>query len=283
MLNANVIDNPTSRLRWDINFNISHYTEEITELALRDAQGNAIDDIGNGWFLGRPIKVFFDYEKIGIYQIEEEELARNAEAKVPGEIKLKDQDGDGVITPDDRVVLGTDIPDVLGGLTNRFEYKGIDLSFFFYYRIGQMIKSGFHEGNNALFGRYNNLDVDYWTMDNPTNAFPRPNENQERPRNNTTLTYFDGSYIKLRNVTLGYNVPQNIAQKLKMSGLRVYLSAQNLWFWSAYETFDPEVDDDPEVDRGPDGMPDGIADPAEARDKTIPSSRLFLVGLNLKF
>ncbi|NJB87713.1 TonB-linked SusC/RagA family outer membrane protein [Lewinella marina] len=242
VLGAGILRNPTG-LSWDVDFNISGYRESITELALTDDEGNPIDDVGNGWFIGQPLNVFYDYNKIGIYQANEVELADSRENKVPGEIKLEDIDGDGVITPADRVILGSDVPDFFGGLTNRFEYRGVDLSIFFFFRQGQMISSNFHRGNNSLFARYNNLDVDYWTIDNPTNANPRPNENQESPRNGSTLSYFDGSFVKLRNVQLGYNLPDNVVSRIGLSRLRFYVSGQNLWFSSDYDTYDPETQD----------------------------------------
>ncbi len=270
-LAANVIDNQSSGFKWNASFNAAKVNEEITELALIDANGNPADDIGNEWFIGKPIKVFFDYEKEGIYQKDEIDLADEREQKVPGEIKLRDQNGDGVITPDDRVILGTDLPDILGGLTNSFEYKGVSFSFFFYYRLGHMVRSRFHDSNNSLFARYNNLDVDYWTIDNPTNAYPRPNQNQEFARNGSTLTYFNGSFVKLRNITLGYNFPANITERLGMGSLRLYASGQNLWFWSKYETFDPEISD-----------PDDRNDP-QIGSGTVPTSRLFIVGISAQF
>ncbi|MFP4092409.1 MAG: SusC/RagA family TonB-linked outer membrane protein, partial [Cyclobacteriaceae bacterium] len=262
-LNGVILDN-VDGFSWNVNLNISRYNEEITELALVDEDGNPADDPGNNWFVGEPIRVFFDFEKEGIYQLGEEDLARDREQKVPGEIKLVDQDGDGEITPADRVILGSDVPDFYGGITNNFNYKGFDFSFFFFYRVGHMIQSNFHEGNNTLFARYNNLDVDYWTIDNPSNEAPRPNQNQERPRNGSTLTYFDGSFIKLRNVTLGYNLPQALTQKIGLSRLRLYASGQNLWFASEYDTFDPENDDDIEIG-------------------DIPTNRLILFGINASF
>ena len=262
-INANVIDNGS--FTWDVNFNITSYNEEITELALRDENGNSIDDTGNEWFIGEPIRVFFDYRKIGIWQSNEVDLARDTENKVPGEIKLQDVNGDGVITPDDRLIIGSDIPDFTGGITNRFTFAGFDLSFFFYFKQGHMIDSRFHDSNNTLFARYNNLDVDYWTIDNPTNAYPRPNQNQERPRDDDTMRYFDGSFIKLRNVTLGYNLPSSITDRLGMSSLRVYASAQNSWFGAKYDTWDPEIDED-DIESG-----------------NIPTSKLFLLGINVKF
>lgn len=262
-LNANALYNPDG-LRWDITFNISRYKEEIVSLALQDEAGNPIDDVGNRWFIGQPIRVFYDYEKIGIWQKDEVDLAKSMENKVPGEIKLKDQDGDGLITPADRVILGSDVPSFYGGITNRFEFKGVDFSFFFYYKVGQMIRSRFHDDNNSLFARYNNLDVDYWTIDNPSNENPRPNENQEFPRDGSTRSYFDGSYLKLRNVSLGYTFPNAVAEKLKMSRLRLYASAQNVLFFSKYESFDPENNND--INAG-----------------DVPTSRLILLGLNLQF
>ena len=269
-LGAAIFSNPNG-FNWSVDLNISSYTEEITELALRDENGDPIDDVGNGWFIGQPIRAYFDYQKIGIYQADEVELANSRENKEPGEIKLDDLDGDGVITADDRLIIGSDIPDYLGGITNRFDYRGFDLTVFFFFRQGQTVYSNFHVGNNSLFGRYNNLDVDYWTIDNPTNENPRPNENQERPENGSTLAYFDGSFIKLRNVQLGYNFPDVITSRLKMSRLRLYVSGQNLWFSSKYETFDPELNSVIPGDRNtPGGSP-------------IPSNKIILAGLKATF
>ena len=267
VLGAGILQNPTG-LNWSLDFNISGYREEIIELALVDENGTPIDDIGNQWFIGEPLNVFFDYRKIGIYQSNEVEMADSRENKVPGEIKLDDIDGDGVITPADRLILGSDVPDYFGGITNRFEYRGLDLSFFFFFRQGQMIQSRFHQGNNSLFARYNNLDVDYWTVDNPTNANPRPNENQEFPRDGSTLTYFDGSFVKLRNVQLGYNIPDNLVQRMGLSRLRVYVSGQNLWYSAAFDSYDPELQDPAIRDSGED---------------LIPSTRILMGGLRATF
>ncbi|WP_232835066.1 SusC/RagA family TonB-linked outer membrane protein [Pleomorphovibrio marinus] len=261
-LNATPVDSP--KFRWDIQFNVSSWNEEIVDLVLRDEQGNSIDDVGNQWFIGQPIEVFFDYEKIGIWQADEVDLAFEMDQKLPGEIKLRDVDGDGVITPADRVVLGSDVPNFMGGITNRFQFGNFDFSVFFFYRIGHMVRSRFHDSNNGLFGRYNNLNVDYWTIDNPSNENPRPNVNQEFPRNGSTRSYFDGSFVKLRNVTMGYNLPTPIASKLYMSRARVYVQAQNPIFWANFDTWDPELAGD--IDSG-----------------TVPSPRQFILGVNVSF
>lgn len=268
-LSAGLIE--TNDFSWSVDWNIAGYKEEIVELALRDADGNAIDDVGNRWFIGQPIRVWYDYENIGIYGTAEADLAQSAEAKVPGEIKLKDQNGDGIISGDDRVIIGTDVPDYYGGLTSNFAYKNFDLSAFFYYRVGQTVYSNFHVGNNSLFFRYQNLNVDYWTIDNQDGRYPRPNQNQEFPRNNTTMGYFDGSYIKLRNVSLGYSFPESFTDKLGINGLRLYVSGQNLWFSAKYDTFDPEVDDEDTED-----LPSLGAG-------TTPSTKLILFGIKAQF
>ena len=178
---------------------------------------------------------------------------------------MLDNNGDGLITPDDRFVQGSDVPDFYGGLTTNFSYGKWDLSAFVYFKQGHLIQSSFHTSNNSLFGRYNNLAVDYWTPTNPTNAYPRPTISQERPTNNSTLLLFDGSYVKLRNLNLGYTFDANQASKFGMSSLRVYLQGQNLWFSSTYETFDPEI--------GEDNLDGNV----------VPSSSLWAIGLKANF
>ncbi|MEL6590468.1 MAG: TonB-dependent receptor, partial [Bacteroidota bacterium] len=138
---------------------------------------------------------------------------------------------------------------------------------FFFSRWGHMIRSRFHDSNNSLFGRYNNLDVDYWTPSNPTNAFPRPNQDQERAKYSSTMTYFEGDYVKLRNVTAGYRFTPEAAAKLKMSNLRIYASAQNPWFWAKYATYDPEAG----------------GDNGQVSSGDIPAAKLFMIGVSVGF
>ncbi|MEM1135494.1 MAG: SusC/RagA family TonB-linked outer membrane protein, partial [Bacteroidota bacterium] len=257
------LDRP-SGFRWTTDINWFTNKEEFVEL-----YSGVQEDIGNGWFIGKPLNVFYDYQKIGIWQADEAAEADAFDNSEPGFIRVADLSGpdgvpDGVAGPDDRTIVGDDVPSWSGGITNRFEYKGFDFSFFFFARWGQTIRSRFHDSNNSLFARYNNLNVDYWTPTNPTNAFPRPNLNQERPRYSSTMRYFDGSFIKLRNVSLGYNFPNSITDKLKMSSLRVYASAQTPWYYAKYESFDPETDEDVEAGN-------------------VPSNKLFLMGINVSF
>jgi TonB-linked SusC/RagA family outer membrane protein len=274
-LSSVIMDRPSS-FKWTAEFNLGSLKEKIVDLAQRGPNNEKIDDIGSGWFIGHPIRVFFDYEKVGIWQANEVDDAKALMDAFPGEIKLKDQltvdtDGDGRpdapdgrITPADRIVLGNDVPKAYGGFTNKIEFKGIDFSFLLYYRLGFMINSAFSNDQATMQSRYNNLRVDYWTIDNPTNAYPRPNKNQENITYGSTLRYMDGGFVKLRNVTLGYTLPESIANKLKMSKLRIYATAQNPVVWSKYKLFDPEA-------------------AGNVTSGEMPSNKLFLGGINVTF
>jgi TonB-linked SusC/RagA family outer membrane protein len=256
-LNTIVLDNPDG-FNWTVDINWFANKEEIVEL-----YGGKVDDEGNEWFIGEPITVFYDYEKIGIWQSDEEDLA-DSYGFTAGEIKVKDQDGDGVIDSDDRILLGSDVPDWSMGFTSRMDYKNFDFSFFVYTRFGSKIYSNFHQGFNTLFGRYNNLDVDYWTEDNPTNAYPRPNQNQESPRYSSSAAYFDGTFVKVRNITLGYTLPSSWVNSVGIENARIYFTADQPFTFSKYEGYDPE-DNDGEI------------------TTNVPSNKAFLFGVNVTF
>jgi hypothetical protein len=249
----------TNGFSWSTDLNLFHNKEEIVEL-----YGGKKDDVGNSWFIGQPIRVIYDYEKIGIWQISDKSIATTFSQK-PGQIRVKDQNNDGKINADDRVILGNDVPSVTGGLTNRFSFKGFDLSIFLFARFGSMITSAFHD--NAwmqLQGRYNNLKVDYWTATNPTNKYPQPDENSENPIYKSTLRYFDGSFVKVRNINLGYNFPASAVEKLRFKSLRVYITAQQPLIFASYRQKEKGID--PEYPRA-----------------NTPATTMFSFGVNAKF
>jgi TonB-linked SusC/RagA family outer membrane protein len=262
-LASTILDMPNS-LKWTAEFNIGSLQEKLVDLAQRGPNGEKIDDVGNGWFIGQPVRVFYDYKKIGIWQAHEKDEAA-AYGQYPGEIKLADLNNDGVIDgTNDRMVIGNDVPKAYGGFTNRLSFKGIDFSFFLFYRLGFMINSAFSSDQATMQGRYNNLKVDYWTIDNPTNNYPRPNKNQEFIQYGSTLRYADGGFVKLRNITVGYTLPASVSSRVGMSSLRVYVSALNPFTWSKYKLFDPERAGN--VDSG-----------------QMPSNRMILGGINVTF
>lgn len=227
------ITNPDDGFNWTSDFTFSKNKEEIVALT-----GGAQRDLGNGWIVGEPTQVFYDYEKIGIWQLGEEDEAAIYNQE-PGDIRVRDQNGDGAITPeDDRVVVGTPRPDFNFGLNNEFSYRNFNLSVFLYGREGQTIRSE-ASGNYKIDGRENGPLVDYWTPENPTNSHPRPDMNKnQNSRFMSTLYYVDGSFLKIKNITLGYNFTG--LDKYKIQNLRLYGTLRNFFTFSGLSPYDPE-------------------------------------------
>ncbi|MFY7887676.1 MAG: SusC/RagA family TonB-linked outer membrane protein [Spirosomataceae bacterium] len=238
-LSLNTVNIDKGGFKWTTEIAFTKNTEKIISL-----YNGAVDDIGNKWFIGQPLSAIYDYKKLGIWQTSEADQAKAMGSSV-GQIKVQDTNNDGKINADDRVILGSDIPSWSGGITNRFSYKGFDLNFFIVTRQGQMIVSGFHRDLNQLAGRYQQMKVDYWTPNNPTNEFPQPKSNQESPVNNGALINFDGSFVKVRNINFGYTFPAKVVQKMGLESLRLFASIQQPFIWSTYRSkyngADPET------------------------------------------
>lgn len=268
-LSSNII-NSTQGFKWDVNLNVFSNNEEIVELF--DGEN---DDVGNQWFIGQPINVFYSFQQEGIWQEGEATEAEN-QGQFPGDIKIGDVNGrgedgeltkqpDGQINSDDRTILGSTVPDWSGGITNRFSYKGFDLSVLVYARQGQYLRSDYHNlGGNQWQGRYNSLNLDYWTPTNPTNAFPLPDAG-EAPLYSDAVRYFDGSFVKIKNITLGYNFPGSLLSPIGLSSLRLYTTINNAITFSEYDTVDPETNN-------------GIVGSGSPL-----TSATYIFGLNLKF
>lgn len=250
--------------KWTSDIAFTKNNEQILSL-----YNGAVDDIGNKWFIGKPLTAFYDYTKDGIWQLGEEDKAKSYGSRV-GQIKVSDLNGDGKITDLDRKIIGSEIPDWSGSITNRISFKGFDASIIIYARIGQTLRSGFHANNNQLAGRYQQIKVDYWTPKNPTNEFPQPNKDQEFPVRNETLLYFDGSFVKIRNINFGYTFPTSITKKLRMESLRLFSSIQQPKIWSTYMSKYNGVD--PEVNEG-----------ASTGGGVTPATKVITIGLNAKF
>ena len=292
---------------WTTEFNYFFNREEIVTLLTPN------NDIGNGWFIGQPLTVIYDYQKIGIWQTNDPGLtAQTAPVQVPGQIKVLDWNTasavkptdpgygvpDGKITPDDRKIIGNFQPKFDAGFSTKVEYKRFDLSLSFYARIGMKVVvpyvasepagANFTGYNFFNSGRSNQLKVDYWTPTNPTNAFPMPNASTGVTYYGSTLTYVDGSFIKCRSINLGYSLPSGILGKAGISSLRVYVSAINtfvIWAPFVQQGYGP----DPEGNGyGGSVNATGTNNPGAAgRQVSVnannPATRQFMVGLNLKF
>ncbi|MCE7057949.1 TonB-dependent receptor [Algoriphagus sp. AGSA1] len=244
-LSGNIL-NQASSFTWDVSLNLFSNREQIIELF----EGEK-DDVGNQWFIGSPINVFYNFQQDGIWQLNEIDLA-NDNGQQPGDIKIRDVNGrdangnltnepDGKINADDRTILGSTVPNWSGGLTNRIGFKGFDLSVLIHARMGQMLRSDYHYmGGNNWQGRYNAINLDYWTPDNPSNTYPMPKAG-EAPLYSDAVRFFDGSYIKIRNISLGYSFQDKFLDKIGLTSLRLYSTVNNAIIFSPYKTVDPET------------------------------------------
>ena len=255
-LSLNTSNVRRDNLNWSSLLTFTLNREKITDLV------NGANDVANGWFIGYPSDVFYDYQKIGIWQSRDSVEAAGF-GQLPGDIRVKDQNNDGKITAAaDRIVLGSPRPDWSGALTNNVQWENFDFSATVFARMGQMMSYEFYDSYKPD-GVENGAAVDYWTPEHPTNAFPRPNS--RFPKTNylyySSLRYADGSFMKLRDATVGYSLPDAIARHLSASRARVYLSGRNLARWTKVPNYDPE--------RG-----GSISDPM---------TRVFVTGLDIKF
>lgn len=240
---------------WNTDLTFYLNREEIVEL-----YNGKTDDIGNAWFIGHPISVFYDNKWIGVWQ--ESEAAEAAKfGKVPGDIKVADLDNSGTITDADRTIIGTHQPDFVANMVNRFRYKNWDLSFEVYSRWGHMVNAGMLWQESTT--NTNGLKLNYWTPENPTNDYPRPNENVAQYQHGGVLPLRIASFIRLKNVSVGYTLPKDFLSKLKIERARVYLTGENLYTWS------------------PSGLHKYNFDMETGN--TYPSSASYTLGLNVTF
>ena len=260
------------RFSWDTQFNISTIKNKLTSL---------IDEkpipVGNHVLqVGQPIGSFYMYKMDGIYQ-DNQEVPEKLYAKGvrAGDIKYADKDNDGDLTPADKEIVGKPLPDFFGGLTNRFRYGNFDLTIFNTFSVGNDVYATGMGGIDAVghnnYGMRKDIAANRWTGPGTNNSIPRAMISTHNTQASTYLLH-DGSYFKFKDVTLGYTLPSNLTQKLNISNMRVYLSAQNLWTISSYPGYDPEVSYSVNNSKtmGEDAM-------------TVPQLRTFVCGFNLTF
>lgn len=261
------------RLKWTSNFNISFNKNEITALSGdQDFQFSSFSspNTGNIYIarIGHPLSEMYGYVYDGVYQYEDfnevapdvfvlkDGIPNNTEERKniqPGDMKLKDINGDGKVTTEDQTVIGHGLPIHTGGFTNNFEYKGFDLSVFFQWSYGNDVINYNRFKLEDLNGRYTNLlasSRDHWTPrvangdgtytpGNYTNYLPAVKSGLSTL--NTSRVVEDASFLRLKNIQVGYTFPVKLIRKFKLNSLRVYLSGQNLWTWTKYTGYDPEV------------------------------------------
>jgi len=285
--------NLTGKFKWDSRFNITYTKNKVTEL-VQNAQGEQpyiTTGFCNILQVGQPMASFFLIRADGIFQSKEEILAQPGGQALwdkgirPGDVKFFDKNLDGVINSEDRVVCGSPFPKVFGALSNSFSYHDFDLSIDLQFSLGAKLyaawkANGTGAGNQG--GHANGYAIlreewdNRWTESNPSGSAPRAvayGAAYENNITNYTSRYLeDADYLKVRNVSLGYTLPAAAVKLLGVSKLRFYATVHNLYTFTAYDGFDPEVTLFPNrtTYRGYDSG-------------SVPQLRSFVFGINLTF
>ncbi|MCF3111251.1 TonB-dependent receptor [Niabella sp. CC-SYL272] len=269
-LTLNTINIRNKNFRWTSNFNISFNKSKIGSFY------NGLDVIETGlnlpggssttaWIakVGESISQFYGYVWDGVYQYSDFNKQANGKyvlkngiptysANVqPGDAKYKDINHDGVVSTSDQTVLGTPLPKHSGGFSNNLSYKSFSLNIFFQWSYGNQVlnanrmvfaTTGGYFLNGNQYAEYANR----WTPDNPTNEYPRALYNTRSDITNsppkvTSRLIEDASFLRLKTVSFGYDLPRQLLKKMGFSALRVNLAAQNLLTLTSYSGVDPEV------------------------------------------
>ena len=288
-LNGTILDNKNG-WTWDLGVNLYANRNKLVSLA----SGQTRDE-GNAWFVGHSINSIFDYQYEGLWQTEDPYLNILEPGGNVGMIKVKytgDYDTNGqpirAIGADDRQILEVDAK-FQGGFNTRVAYKGFDLGIVGAFKNGGILISTLYGSGgylNMLTGRRNNIKVDYWTPENTGARYPKPGgiQSGDNQKYGNTLGYFDASYLKIRTMSLGYDLSK-LMPKTSNIRMRAYFTVQNAFvLFSPYHT---ESGMDPETNSyGNENAAVNLPD-SQRRFLTIgtntPSTRNYVFGLNMTF
>ena len=261
-INTTNID--TKKFKWTSNFNISFNRNKVLELT-----ENQETLMSNGYFdqgytasnyiakIGFPVGMMYGYKYLGTYKLDDfnntagtytlksgipHYVSKNNTQ--PGMPRYADLNNDGIIDANDQTIIGRGDPIHIGGFTNNFDYAGFDLSIFFQWSYGNDIMNanrlffdnGMKKKDLNMYASYANR----WTFDNPESDIPRVSSSSSNNLFSTRIIE-DGSYLRLKTISLGYTFDQKLIKKIKMSKVRCYVSAQNLFTLTSYSGYDPEV------------------------------------------
>ena len=249
----------TRQFQWSTSFNIAFNRNRI--LALVDNQNTLQTSVTwethfNSQFpyisqVNKPTGMMYGFIYDGTYKPEDFDAAGNLKSGIPaykgnkmqpGDMKYRDMNGDGKIDDYDRTIIGCGQPLHTGGFSNNFTWKNFDLNIFFSWSYGNDIlnanrlifESGWKSQTNQLASYANR-----WTPSNPTSDTPRAAATGSEEYSSRVIE--DGSFLRLKNVSLGYTIPSRQLRKAGISSLRLYVSADNIWTWTNYSGPDPEV------------------------------------------
>ena len=245
--------NLDKEVKWTSSINFSINRNEVTNL-------NREEDIylgfgGNILREGEPLGTFYGYVFDGIFQTDEEASkspvlkgqeptgSNPASQAKAGDRRYKDVDGSGVIDEGDRTIIGSSEPDFVFGINNTISYKCFSLNFFFQGSVGnEMVNMNLNNLEN-FNGEQNMLataGLNRWTPENPGNKYPRALATGSLDNVFSSRLVEDASYLRLKNITIGYSVPDSFIKRIGLNNLRVYAAATNVWTWTDYSGYDPE-------------------------------------------
>ncbi|WP_211221677.1 SusC/RagA family TonB-linked outer membrane protein [Spirosoma panaciterrae] len=271
--------NTTGKLVWTTNANFSLNRNKL--VALSDNTPLYGGSIGLNGFIstntvGSPINSFYGFVTQGVFQTQYDVEAHASQVPgadvynrtSPGDIRFKDLNNDGIINDNDRAIIGNPNPKFIYALTNNITYKGFDLTVFLQGVYGNDIfnANNVYQQSMAVAQNQTTAVLGRWTGPGTSNTMPRAIFND--PNKNARISnrfVEDGSYLRIKNVTLGYTIPKTLTQRIKLSSARLYASCQNLLTFTRYSGFDPEV-------------------PSNGIDYSVyPVTRTISAGLNLSF
>jgi TonB-linked SusC/RagA family outer membrane protein len=252
-LSINATIAQSSDFMWTSSFNLHYNKNKILSLtgekfAVNDADGNPVldgngnpvmeeqDDLDNEWFIGKSKDVIWDYDVDGVYGVDDAEEAAQYNF-YPGDFRVVDQNGDGVLNTQDKVFLGQKSNPWYLTLRNDFEYKNFDLGVIFISKLGYKDNTSepFNQSQSYI-KNHNWYNLPYWTPNNQINDAARINS----IRYGGMDIWTPKSYLRFQNISLGYNIPEDILESIKVSRARLAFSVDNVAVWTNWIQGDPE-------------------------------------------
>ncbi len=271
--------NTTGALKWTTDFSFTSNRNEIVNIGDYDDPHISSDALGNALNVatkGKPIWSIYGHEMIGIFQTPDQvtEHAFQAQGTAPGDVIFKDQpdeegNTDGQINANDRIIIGNPHPDYVIGLTNSFNYKGIDLMINANAVLGKDVYNATRSELDAMTWNRNATVValDRWQGEGDDTNVPRAIKTDPNDNNRASTRFLEnGSFLKIRDIVIGYTLPKKWMSVIKIEKMRVYFSLSNYFTFTEYSGYDPEIGDDKGVDYNP-----------------FPHAKTMVFGLNMDF
>lgn len=253
--------------QWSSSIVYATNKDKIIEL-----RGDGKDDINNKWFIGEPLRVFYDYKVLGVWQNNDDPVLMEKYNVKPGDAKLWDKNGDGKLNADDKVIIGSKLPKFTLAFSNDLSYKDFYLSIMMNGVFG-MTRSDPFQGVERWGFQYNYISgMNYWTPENNHATITSPTYN---PYDKHEF-YKKVNYWNIRNITLGYNLPSAITNHIGIAGLGVYLGINNVFTFSNQKGYNIE---------GKDKTTDANGNVSYSTPNVLayPTARTYTFGLNVTF